>query len=128
MPAQALNGKTPYKMGHKKKPYPGGIQEFRAATYVKDFAAGKLDARAKNGHFVGYNSESKGYQIYWPEKQSIMVKRNVVFNQDNLNSHNDTAIIYGKVLSEGEKKKVVQNPKMMSKSSKNLKMMILKII
>ena len=48
-------------MGHKKKPYLGGIQEFKAATYVKDLAASKLDARAKKGHFVGYDLESKGY-------------------------------------------------------------------
>ena len=39
-----------------------------------------------------------------------MVKRNVVFNQDDTNSHNDTAIIHGKVLSEGEKEKVIQHP------------------
>ena len=108
-PAQALNGRTPYEMGHKKKPYLGGIQKFRAAAYVKDLAAGKLNAQAKKGCFIGYNLESKGYQIYWPKKQSIMVKRNVVFNQDDLNSHNNTAIIYGEALSEGDKEKVIQN-------------------
>ena len=47
MPAWALNGKTPYEMGHKKEPYPGGIQEFGAATYVKDLAAGKLNAQPR---------------------------------------------------------------------------------
>ena len=43
-PACTLNGKTPYKMGNKKKPHLGGIQEFGAAAYVKDLNAGKLDA------------------------------------------------------------------------------------
>ena len=62
-------------MGHKKKPNLHGIQEFGAAAYVKDLNTGKLDARAKKGHFVGYNSKSKGYRIYWPEKRSITVKR-----------------------------------------------------
>ena len=89
MLAWALNGKTPYEMGHKKKPYLGRIQEFGAATYVKDLAAGKLNARAKKGCFIGYDSESKGYWIYWPEKQSITVKRNIIFNQDDLNSHDN---------------------------------------
>ena len=74
MPAHALNGKTPYEMGHKKKPNPCGIQEFGVAAYVKDLNAGKLDARAKKGRFVRYDSESKGYRIYWPEKRSITVK------------------------------------------------------
>ena len=47
--ARALNGKTPYEMGHNKKPYLAGIQEFGAAAYVKDLAARKLDARARKG-------------------------------------------------------------------------------
>ena len=53
-------------MQHKKKPHLAGIQEFRVAAYVKDLKAGKLDACAKVGQFVGYNPESKGYWIYWP--------------------------------------------------------------
>jgi GAG-pre-integrase domain len=73
-PAQALKGKTPYEMGHNKKPHLAGIQEFGAAAFVKDLAAGKLDARAKKGQFIGYDSESKGYRIYWPEKQSITIE------------------------------------------------------
>ena len=67
-PAKALDRKTPYKMLDKSKPYLGGIQEFGAAAYVKDLKAGKLDTRAQQGHFVGYDSESKGFRIYWPTK------------------------------------------------------------
>ena len=67
-PTCAINGKTPYKMQHKKKPHLAGIQEFGVAAYVKDLKAGKLDACTKVGQFVGYDSESKGYQIYWPQK------------------------------------------------------------
>jgi Reverse transcriptase (RNA-dependent DNA polymerase) len=109
-PARALNGKTPYEMGSNKKPHLAGIQEFGAAAYVKDLTAGKLDARARKGRFVGYDSESKGYRIYWPEKRSVTIERNVVFNQDDRTTHEDTAIIYGKVLSEGKKEKVIHNP------------------
>ena len=79
-PACALDGKTSYEMKNKKKPYLGGIHEFGAATYVKDLKAGKLDDRAQLGCFVGYDSESKGYRIYWPGKWSVMVERNVVFS------------------------------------------------
>ena len=107
--AHALKGKTLYEMGNNKKPHLAGIQEFRAAAYVKDLTAGKLDAWATKGCFVGYDSESKGYWIYWPRKCSITVERNVIFNQDDTNTHDDTAIIYGEVLSEGEKEKVIQN-------------------
>ena len=61
-------GKSPYEMRHKKKPHLTGIQEFSAAAYVKDLKAGKLDSCAKVGRFVGYDQESKGYWIYWPQK------------------------------------------------------------
>ena len=63
-PAKALNGKMPYELINKTKPFLGGIQEFGTATYVKDPKAGKLNSRAQLGQFVGYNSESKGYRIY----------------------------------------------------------------
>jgi hypothetical protein len=67
-PTRALNGKTSYKMVTGKTPYLGGIQEFGVAAYVKDLGAGKLDACAKKGCFIWYDSESKGFRIYWPEK------------------------------------------------------------
>jgi hypothetical protein len=60
-PHAALDGKTPYKMKHEKKPYLGSIHEFGTAAYIKDLKAGKLDAHAQLRRFVGYDSESKGY-------------------------------------------------------------------
>ena len=61
-------------MLNKKVPNLAGIQEFGAAAYVKDLKARKLDARAKVGCFIGYDSESKGYRIYWPGKRLDSVK------------------------------------------------------
>jgi hypothetical protein len=55
-------------MSNGKKPHLANIQEFGAAAYIKDLTAGKLDARAQKGRLVGYDSESKGYRIYWPAK------------------------------------------------------------
>ena len=111
-PAGALDGKTPYEAIHGKKPHLGGIQEFGAAAYVKDLKAGKLDARAKLGRFVGYDSESKGYRIYWPGKRSVTVEHNVVFNEDDVRTGDSTISISGGIQSEGEKEseKVIQYP------------------
>ena len=103
LPTQVLDGKTPYEMIHKRKPNLTGIQEFGAAAYVKDLKAGKLDARAQVGQFVGYDSESKGFQIYWPGKQSVSVKRNIVFNENDIHNGGTVTIPVG-VLSEGRKR------------------------
>ena len=107
-------------MRHKEKPYLGGIQEFGVAAYVKDLKAGKLDARAQVGRFVGYDSESKGYRIYWPEKRTVSVERNVVFNENDVHSVENITVIPGDSLAEGEKDKIIQqspeNPETPEKS------------
>lgn len=95
-------------MGNGKKPNLVGNQEFGAAAYVKDLKAGKLDARATKGRFVGYDLKSKGYRIYWPKKRSVSVERNVVFNPEDVDSSDKIAIIPGEAQSEGEKNKVIQ--------------------
>ena len=109
-PACAIDSKTPYKMQHKKKPHLAGIQEFGVAACIKDLKAGKLDACTKVGQFVGYDLEFKGYQIYWPQKQSITVECNVVFNESNVTANDNIHITAGDVVDERERDKVLQPP------------------
>ena len=97
-------------MQHKKKPHLAGIQEFRVAAYVKDLKAGKLDARAMVGRFVGYDLESKGYRIYWPQKRSITVECNVVFNESDVTTNDNIHITAGNVVDKGERDKILQPP------------------
>ena len=80
------------------------------AAYVKDLKAGKLDARAQVGRFVGYDTESKGYRIYWPGKRSITVERSMVFNEKDVQAADGTVTFSSGVQSEGEKEKVIQYP------------------
>ena len=97
-------------MQHKRKPHLAGIQEFGVAAYIKDLKAGKLDAHTKVGHFVGYDSESKGYQIYWPQKRSITIEHNVIFNKSDVTANDNIHITAGNVVDEGERDKVLQLP------------------
>jgi len=83
--AEVLNGKTSYEIKNKKKPHLADIHELGAVAYIKVLKAGKLDACAQVGQFIGYDLESKEY-------------------------HNDVAIILGDVLAEGERDKIIQNP------------------
>ena len=97
-------------MRHKKKPHLAGIQEFSAAVYVKDLKARKLDSHAKVGRFVSYNLELKGYRIYWPQKRSVTVECNVVFNEDDVHTNEDVHILAGDAVDEGERDKIIQPP------------------
>ena len=83
---------------------------FGTAAYVKDLKAAKLNAHAKLRQFVGYDSESKGFHIYWPNKWSITVKHNVIFNQEDILTKRDHVVILNDVLSEGKRDKVIQHP------------------
>ena len=42
----------------------------------------KLDDKAVKCIFVGYSSESKGYRLYHPQTNRILVSRDVVFVED----------------------------------------------
>ena len=97
-------------MRHGRKPNLAGIQEFGTAAYVKDLSTGKLNPRACVGRFVGYDSESKGYRIYWPKKKTISVEHDVVFNESDVTSDNDSVTIPGDALAEGERDKIIQSP------------------
>ena len=54
--------------------------------------------------------ESKGYWIYWPQKQSITVERNVVFNESDVTANDNIHITAGNAVDEGERVKVLQPP------------------
>ena len=70
----------------------------------------KLDSHAKVSQFIGYNLESKGYQIYWPQKRSVTVECNVVFNEDNVCTNDNVHILAGNAVDEGERDKIIQPP------------------
>ena len=106
-------------MQHGKKPYLTGIQEFRTTAYVKDLDAGKLDLKACIGRFVGYDSKSKGYRIYWSKQKSISVEQNVVFNVNDITLEEENVPIPMDALAEGERDKVIQSPKPSPSSEKS---------
>ena len=49
--------------------------------WVHNDKSGKVGIRAKEGCWVGYNEHSKGHHIYWPNKQSVGVERNIKFSE-----------------------------------------------
>ena len=68
------------------------------------------DLDAKLGWFVGYDSESKGFHIYWPNKQSATIEWDVIFNQEDVLTKSGYVIIPGDVLFKGGRDKVTYVP------------------
>jgi hypothetical protein len=94
-PARALINKTPHEAAGFGKPDLSDLHEFGATVYVLNDGR-KLDDRGLEAKFVGYDSERKGYRIYWPKKRSVTVERNVKF-------HANEVVIPETVQDEGEK-------------------------
>jgi hypothetical protein len=67
-------------------------------VWVKLKDAGKLEPQAAEGHFVGYDEESKGYRIYFPRHRLIVIERDVYFDKD-------AVLEIGEVVFEGEKER-----------------------
>jgi len=43
----------------------------------------KLDARAQEGHWMGFDDNSKGHRIFWPEKHTISVECSIIFSDQS---------------------------------------------
>ena len=56
--------------------------EWGVTVWVKQLDAGKLDPRAKEAHFMGFDEESKGFRIYWPKKKKVSIERDVYFDKN----------------------------------------------
>jgi transposase InsO family protein len=79
---KALNGRTPYKAWHGRKPAVSHLQVFGCLTFGKEFGhIGKFDDRSTPGVFIGYAEGSKAYRILDPGTQRVRTMRDVVFDE-----------------------------------------------
>ena len=42
--------------------------------------ATKLGGRVREGRWIGMDDESKGARIYWPDSKTVMVERNITYD------------------------------------------------
>ena len=105
-PTRALNGSTPFQVRYNTAPNLSHLVPFGTRAWVKTVNAGKLEARARPGHFVGFDSTSTGYRIYFPDKRKIRIEREVAFN---LEETTDPVYWTAETQSEGEKSKLIQH-------------------
>jgi hypothetical protein len=83
VPTRAIpDSKTPYEMGTGKKPDLSSVRPWGCKIWVKQLDVGKLEPRAEECRFVGIDSESKGYRVYWPGKNRVGIERDVYFNEN----------------------------------------------
>jgi hypothetical protein len=80
-PTKALNNKTPFEAWHGKKPRVSHLKVFGCVAHVKVVGPGldKLYDRSSKMVFIGYKSGTKGYRLFDPATNRLVVSRDVIF-------------------------------------------------
>ena len=76
-----LGKKTPYEMLYQKKPNLENVPVWGCQVKVHDTLGMKLDMQAHDGQWVGFDPESDGHRIYFPDCGNIGVERSIAFEQ-----------------------------------------------
>jgi hypothetical protein len=107
-------GKTPYELLYDSPALLNDIPTWGAHVWVYETSSGKLGVRVCEGRWVGVDTSSNGHRIYWPEKRSVSVERNVTFSHMHLPVDDepilldslDSAAARGRDVDEAERKDV----------------------
>ena len=74
-----LGNKTPYEELFGTPPDLSGLRLWGCNAWVHDDSGTKLDAHAREGHWLGFNVDARAHRIYWPSMGTMSMERNVYF-------------------------------------------------
>lgn len=82
-PIKAVLNKTPYQAWHGQKPQVHQLKVFGCVAYahILKQEREKFDEKGVKNIFVGYSNESKGYHLYNPKTNKIVISRDVIFDE-----------------------------------------------
>ena len=60
-----------------KKSYQQHVREWGDKVWVRVEGGNKLGGQVREGQWLGVDKQSKGFQVYWPDKRTVSTKRNV---------------------------------------------------
>ncbi|KAI3692737.1 hypothetical protein L6452_32559 [Arctium lappa] len=80
-------GKTPYELFKKKKPFIGFFKPFGCPCTILNTKShlGKFESKAGDGFLVGYSSQSKAYRVFNSSSRIIEESDNVKCNENTPN-------------------------------------------
>ena len=85
---RAIGNITPHERLYGEKPNLARVPEWGQHVWVHTNTGSKLDARAIEGRWVGYDKDSTHtHRIYFPDKNSVGVERDVRFTPTNITVH-----------------------------------------
>ena len=94
-----IGNTTPYELLNNNKPNLGNLQPWGCRVRVHNDCEGisKLEGQSHVGWWLGFDGDTRDrHRIYWPERRTVSVERNVKFN------FQDDEVVVGVLLLEGE--------------------------
>ena len=76
---RALDGKTPYEALYGQPPDLSALRRWGCTVWVHDPNGSKLDVRAREARWLGFDVDAKAHRVYWPDTRTVAVERNVYF-------------------------------------------------
>lgn len=80
-PTKALGGLTPFEVVYGWKPDLCGLHDWGSCVWVQNKSKSKLDGCVNEGVWVGLDDKSKGAQVFWPMRHTVMVEQNIYFDK-----------------------------------------------
>ena len=76
---RALDNKTPFEALYGTTPDLSDVQPWGCKVWVHDDNGSKLDARAREGRWLGFDIDARAHRVFWPNSGTVSVERNVYF-------------------------------------------------
>jgi len=83
---KAVEGKMPFEAVFGIKPDLRAVHEWGEKVFVRVEEGNKLGGRVREGRWLGVDEQSKGARVYWPDKRSVTVERNVYYGPLDLST------------------------------------------
>ena len=82
-PTKAVRNKTPYEAWCRRKPVVNHLKVFGCVAYALTPSQGreKFDKKGEKLIFIGYSDESKGYRLFNPNTNKLVLSRDVIFDE-----------------------------------------------
>jgi len=82
VPSPIIQNKTPFELLHNEPPDFSMIKSFGCLYYASINAPRKkIDVHSRRGIFLGFQTGTKGYVIFYINNKEIFISRNVQFNE-----------------------------------------------
>lgn len=80
----SVKGVSPFELWFGKQPQIDHLKVFgsKVFTHIPQEKRRKWDRKAEEGVFVGYCENTKGFRIWQPEVNKIIVSRDIIFKED----------------------------------------------